>query len=321
MPEWGSVGYRMPLFFFVSGFFFRQRPFKVFLVRRLNTIFLPFLFFYVFSVLVIGMKYEIIELLFPSIDYISIGSFDEYALSITHLIDIYAPAGSDEFAAVPFNVALWFLPALFFIQLIFYGLKKHLRRSWLIVAVCGLCYLLSIVQKQHQVVGPFFLPRVMEYLIYYGSGCLFGQKLVDWLENADFRHLLGAFLVLSGLLYAVGFRQSEHLFMQHVLLNLGIGVFIPLVFIFFKAACRFPFFRVFGFFGRNSLVVLSLHLLILSILDSTWRRILPPGILGDLFTSNVIKFIIIVGFCSVSIFIFNRFFPRLVGKKDLIKLS
>jgi fucose 4-O-acetylase-like acetyltransferase len=39
---WICVGYRMPLFFFLSGIFFRRRQLKEFLKKRINTILIPF---------------------------------------------------------------------------------------------------------------------------------------------------------------------------------------------------------------------------------------------------------------------------------------
>lgn len=320
LPDWGRVLYRMPLFFFMSGFFFRQRPFKPFLVRRINTILLPLAFFYVIAVLFCVIKYEIFGSLFPSIDYVYIGGFKEYTFAFTRLIDIFPRSEIVELMS-PFTVnsALWFLVALFNIQLIYYGLRKCIYSGWLLVAICCLCYVISAYMIQYNMTGPFYLPRTMQYLFYYALGQMFGRKLIDLMDNTKTKYLYIVFVVFCGVLYGLGFLQSENLVFYHILLNVKIAVFIPLVFIFFRMVYKFPLLRIFSFFGRNSLVVFVLHAMVISIFEAM-ARMVPLEIFTNVPVRSVAEFIFILLTCYAGILIFNRYFPWMVGKKELITL-
>ena len=44
-PQWYNVTYINALFFFLSGFFFKEEPFPKFLNKKFRTIIIPFLFF------------------------------------------------------------------------------------------------------------------------------------------------------------------------------------------------------------------------------------------------------------------------------------
>lgn len=48
-PQWYNVTYINALFFFLSGFFFKEEPFPAFLKKKVKTLIIPFTFFYLLS--------------------------------------------------------------------------------------------------------------------------------------------------------------------------------------------------------------------------------------------------------------------------------
>ena len=56
-PQWYNVSYINALFFFLSGFFFKEEPFPVFFKKKIKTLIIPFTFFYLFLPYIIPLSY------------------------------------------------------------------------------------------------------------------------------------------------------------------------------------------------------------------------------------------------------------------------
>lgn len=179
--SWLNIPYRMPLFFFISGFFFRPRPWGEFFMRRVQTLLVPYVFFYAVSAALCLVKYEVVSQLLPTVEY-QHKSFTEYMFNP----DVV-------------NCALWFLWALFEIQMIFWALKKWVRRSWLIVAVCAGCYVLSLEPMRQGAT----MPPVMQFIVWYALGEIFARRMVEWLAGLDVRRSFSLSAGLAAGLYGV----------------------------------------------------------------------------------------------------------------------
>lgn len=51
MPSWITLPYYMPIFCFVSGVFFREKPWHELIAAKARTLLVPFLTFYLFTLL------------------------------------------------------------------------------------------------------------------------------------------------------------------------------------------------------------------------------------------------------------------------------
>ena len=120
----GMVSMRIPLYFVLSGLFFKDYGgLREFVVKKLNRLLLPFMFFYLFGY---GIYY-FINILFPNAGIY--GVFDVYG--ILSFVD----------KRVYFNGPIWFLLALFWANLIFcivsLNVKKEYVRALLVLLIAS----------------------------------------------------------------------------------------------------------------------------------------------------------------------------------------
>lgn len=134
-PPWLTT-FRMPLYFMLSGIFFSSYgSFKIFLVKKLNSLLVPFAVMWLLAVGYIYLHYP-------------------------------EPAKIDP---LKFNVAIWFLIALFEVGVVYYFISL-IPKEWmkcllvLIISVSG--YLL----QEFKVSFPYYLDSAMTALVFYYIG-------------------------------------------------------------------------------------------------------------------------------------------------------
>lgn len=96
--------FHVPVFFIISGAFFKSRPFADFVRRRLKALLIPYLVFATLSTL----YWLVIERRFR----------DDFTSPLSVVANVFFMSGGSE--AYSQNAALWFLPALFVAEIIFY---------------------------------------------------------------------------------------------------------------------------------------------------------------------------------------------------------
>lgn len=156
--------WHMPLFFILSGYFFKMKPMDVLLKNNLRTLFIP----YLLTALVIFLFALLYEILGRS-------GFD----ALHYFIAIFVGSGSPK--AVPLseysNGAIWFLLALFWCRLIFNGLllvtrgnERVLFLSSFGVAIVGIC-------ASRYVFIPTNLLQGMGALLFFSTGFAVKKRL------------------------------------------------------------------------------------------------------------------------------------------------
>jgi acyltransferase len=150
--------FHMPLFFIISGFFMKaDKAFKLFAMKNLRKLMLPYLIF-----AIIGLGIEIIkrELLHrPHLDY------------VPKLIDILLKMDMDALMHT-YGLVLWFLPALFWGRLFLFLLLKYVKNDLLIffVGVGLLVFSLSVDL-------PFGIDDGMNAVFWLCCGNIFFRRL------------------------------------------------------------------------------------------------------------------------------------------------
>ncbi len=149
--------YHVPLFFFVSGFFVtrnREQSFLKSIWKKVKSLILPYIFFALISTFLyyLHFGYSFIEL---------ISVLKPYLFGIRNQLT---------------DVALWFLPCLFMVFLIFEILYRTIKKIWIILII-SIVFILF---------GGFFLPKEPSWffnldtallnLFYFVLGSLFFQK-------------------------------------------------------------------------------------------------------------------------------------------------
>ena len=127
--------FHMPLFFSISGMFFKSyESFLIFTKKKTNSLFIPFLFFYV-----------VFSIIIPYIT-ILVGGHYPYINNQTRLTELIFDFYQNDCQLV--NGALWFMLCLFEINFISYYLHAHIKNEkyiYLISTIIGfsgllLCY-------------------------------------------------------------------------------------------------------------------------------------------------------------------------------------
>jgi acyltransferase len=148
--QWWIWSFHLPLFFFISGYFFsfnRYPNILSFLQKRARGLLLPYLFFSMFVLL----GYYILD---PS----------HFSLEV----EVFIKHGWG-------GIALWFIPVLFLTELLYYQMNRLLSGKYvflflLLLSLIG--YTLSI----HQVSFPYKVHVVLSSIFFYGVGNMLRRK-------------------------------------------------------------------------------------------------------------------------------------------------
>ena len=156
--------FRMPLYFMLSGLFFKSyENFKSFLVRKVNKLLIPFLFFYITS-----------SILFP-IALQSVGL--KVKNSVTGISSLWAFITPEHFT----NMPIWFLLCLFIVNVIFYGfylLSKRLSEKYSTIILIALTVTSGVLGYTLSWGGnlPMFIDSSLSAMPFFLVGYLMKQK-------------------------------------------------------------------------------------------------------------------------------------------------
>jgi acyltransferase len=327
--------FHMPLFFFVSGFLFNFVKYSestvTFIKGRFRSLIVPYFAFAVLTCLF----YLLLDKAFQP----KVTNFDFFEASVPYMIySILYALGP----MISFNPPLWFLTCLFVTELLFYWLAKGYY--WQTGQLAILLTISGIVGYLYSIYVPIRLPWntdvALTAVVFYGAGNIF-RKFIESIEGfkVDFGlpksgsgfnsmpllvdNFMPVFFILVSLLYFVYLLEFPTDKINMNVLKYGnffsfylfafSGIF-TYVFIFKKIGSL----KVLEFYGRNSLIVLSLHFIMKDILTKLSDIII--GIQLDCFccTSSVALTLTVLNLLSLVpiIYLINKYFPFLVGKKS-----
>lgn len=283
--------YHVPIFFFLSGVFYKQRLWPDFIKTITKSLLVPFIFFYILSYpLCIGLFVW---------QHGNIQGFNWLSI-----LDIFHIA-SDDRNYLSINVALWFLICLFFVELYYFFIRKlQTTYVWIIIALLLCCS--SLILK---IPSPFMMNKALCWIVFYAVGDLYGKKIITIIKQTNRRRRLffiGVYVYIIAMIlrHLIGVK-----FINDILWSLKAFSFIFICLSLFYLLDEKKL-RILRFFGKNSLIVLGTHIPILYIveygisffwgLSNDWTELLCV----------IITLIIIVPI----ILIINRYFPGIVGK-------
>ena len=297
--------FHMPMFFFVSGFFFKRKTvqemsFCSFLKKKMRSLLIPYLFF--------GIVHFII--------YTLLYGFS--AEPLLHLVWI----NTDK---LPIAGALWFLTALFFTDVLYFLLDRYLTNKYAKGVVLLLLSLTGCFANLLPFALPFGLGASLASLLIYEMGYLtktFSEKKVVsfalQLPWYCFLPLAGITAVLIFLNGYINMRIGSYGFVPLFYLNVLLAVLVLLNFakyLFTLFQTRFPNNYLIGI-GRNSIVYLGLNQLFILLFRFLAVQVqLPVGGIGVIAS----KLFILVG-CMVMLYLCEKLFTKtklkvLIGNK------
>ena len=299
-PGFVDFSFRIPLFFFASGIFFKPYPWKKFWRKKFNQLFVPFILFY--------LIYYFYLIITNSLKYHDFSSFD-----YSCIFDVFKTYSVNESFTV--NPPLWFICALINLQLLLYitsGLNKWLLIGLSVIITClGLIYIQNIPT-------PFMIGRSLRYFIYYVAGYVFGKDLIKELENNIHTTIIGlaSILILALILISKTYFNSFSSYSTELTNCIEIFSIILILFVVFKIIYKVPLMYPFKYFGMNSYIVFGMH----EIYHTTIRIIMQNTIGEITIFLGIIQTLITLALLWPTIWLFNKYIPVLVGKKELIKV-
>lgn len=240
-PDFGN--YRNPIFFFASGIFFKLTDFSSFFSKRVRTIVIPFLFFYILSIP--------FRFLVDLWDYRSI-----YAFDWNRILDIFKII--DRFDYLSLNVPLWFLLTLLIIQ----SMSLLLLRLPNTVIILLACIAIFFKQQLEQWPTLFMINNAFYWFAFFAVGFVIGKPLIKLLSLRNRRlqiFICSVLLVFLCVAFEKCGMNDFHEFVEHAKYLSFIVAFTAFM-SFFNGMASLEALR---FFGKNSLIVLGAHLWIL----------------------------------------------------------
>ena len=293
--------FRMPLYFFISGIFFKSyEGFFGFLLRKVNKLLIPFLFFYFSSFILMFLFSRFIPGLF------------HLPLRIEELLYIF-----QNHELIRYNPPIWFLIALFNCNILFYIVhllrQNHLHLMFIVIFVIGV---IGFSLGKFGIPLPCYLDVAMTAMPFYVCGF--------WIRRYNFflypHHRFDKSIPLLALVCIIvmyftatniGMRTNWYpgnIFQTYIAAFCGI-IFIMVV---GKSFHSIPFV---SYIGRYSVITLGIHgplfhflylFVCMYIHQSEW--------------SSILIFLLLIVICRLVTPVFVKVFPHLVAQKNLIKI-
>lgn len=300
--------YTMPLFFTVSGIFYRESDsFLTFCKKKANKLLIPFVSFYLISYIAAFLKSAFLG--------------DEFDfLSIKRVLQEWIPGS---------NGAIWFLICLFICSLSFYGIHNIANRSHFKLAVItvlsaaiGACGFYFGINKINL---PFWIDSAMTAIPFFTFGFILKNRL-NFFECQTKRHLNLAvsivLLIICGL-YGKQYVLGTNTFGDNSIFSFYISCFCGVIAILLLSKnlswCKFL-----SYLGKNSLIILITHQLLLYLFVNRIIVIVAEyaGSLGSVVSSLSVLFMALLFIASYFILIpmLSKIAPYSCARKNLIKL-
>lgn len=287
---------RMPLYFILSGLFFKTYgDFVGFTIKKTNKILIPFLFFYFIAY---------------ALFYLLQWYKPEYLVTEANgILDIF---NNRQY----FNGPIWFLLALYWCGLIFAGIttfvKNDFKRVLATVAIGGVGILLG----RFDIILPAFIDVAFTALPFYSLGYYLKQTPVLYPNKYDkfnFLFVIIFYLVSFIISQTASFRLSFHYNgTDGILFGYTLAITSVMAILYLcKIIKRLP---VVSYLGRYSLIVLCTHHMIYRPLSVIFNK-MPYEFMHTGWFLAVSTLLV----CWALIPLCIRFIPYFVAQKDLIR--
>ncbi len=291
--------FRMPLYFFLSGLFFKQYGGMLdFIRRKTNKLLIPFLFFMIsYALLCMFLaKYNIVE-------------NPEKFWGWNNFTSLYHEEVK--------NGPIWFLLCLFIVNIYFYiifTISKRLgsKYVWLIIIISIILGTVGYILGKHHVEWPLYTDTALTALPYFCLGYILNRKTNFLRPNKSDRYIfimiIAAAIILA--LFSKPVIYSNNFYETSLLATYACGIAGTLgVIMISKIIKHLP---LITFIGRYSIVILCTHQPIAQIFITVLGKTMKKGEFMDLTV-----FILTVITCGLITPLMVRYLPHVTAQKDV----
>jgi len=308
----GEVGlkiFRMPLYFFLSGLFFKEyEGFYGFIKRKVNKLLIPFTFFFLTC-----------SVLLPNLlNYIGVPLRNEGLLGWKSLFVLF-----DAHQRVFSNGPIWFLLCLFIMNILFYGVKiislkfpQKFQLTFLILVSLGFGLFGHWIGQIKQPLL-FYSDIAMSSMPFFCIGYIFNRHTSILIPNRSDKYIL-LWILLLGIYtfaFAGGVSYINNSYCNpFIMYSCGISGTLMTIFI-AKVLHKLP---LISYFGRYSIIILCTHQLLLTVIVNVVKK-LPwdlgaPLLVVLVMVVTFLLYLFIIPFCL-------KFLPHVTAQKDVIPIE
>ena len=286
--------------FFVSGILYKPYEWNVFWRKKINQLIIPFCFFYIL--------YYIFLL---AINYAKYHSVDNVIYSIMDVIKLYT--GNEAFIV---NYPLWFICAIICMQLVMYVIEKIIKTKIPLLIIAFIISTIGFFYIQW-IPTPFMFGRSLPYFIFFTIGYLSKNILLSEEKLITYRNRILTISIITLLLSFIPQISNANPFILF-LCNTIEFTSVSFLLVYFSHAIQGSFFtRVITYFGMYSLIVLGLHDMYLTIFLIMIQSLIGPMNIAY----GICNLILTCLLLCPSIYLLNKYFPQLIGKKEVLKIK
>lgn len=300
--------FAMPLYFFLSGVFFKTyEGFMGFVKRKINKLLIPFLFFFLVT-----------SCLLPFIlQAFGYGLRNENGHGWHTL---YAFIWPETFS----NEPLWFLLCLFLVNILFYAIhsisfkiaKRPMMCSFLLTMLCGVT---GFYLARLQINLPMYIDTTLSAMPFFFMGFSYNHFVIHGKprnENRKYNvvQIIVLFAVTFYLSRAGRVEYSSNYFGSLSFLTVYIGGLSGTIAVLLvsKILNKLP---LISYWGRYSIMILCTHILVMDVVSA----------LIKMFVSNVSVAIFLTTFCvmlcyQIIIPLMKKYMPHVTAQKDLLPI-
>jgi acyltransferase len=285
--------FHMPLFFFIGGYLYSSKiiPFKTFLVKKIRTIYIPYLIFGVYSLYLLTPNFNS-KILIEAFPYLLLGG--KYILNGWYYEGLA-------------NNPLWYLPCFLLVNIIFYFVRKIPgSKSTIIVSLVlsAIGYGLSLTDYR---MFPFSLDTALVAIFFFMVG--FESKSFSFSKERFYPFIIVATAMIN---FWLSLNFDRIMMISNNYPEFAVLFTMPFLGIttYFLAAMMIRQNKILEYIGKNSLIFFSFNYPLMIKL-STVGKLLQVNLFGSLLFS----FIQIVTIVPI-VFVLTKFFPFLLGKSQ-----
>lgn len=290
--------FRIPLYFFLSGLFFKSYDgFSDFLRKKTNNLIVTLLFFHFLCFILKYPFVEFIQSIRPDINL----NFNFHDIIPPFLGRHWKTAG-----------ALWFLEALFLVNLIFYLFQKYLSKRLIIIAVFISSIIGYVLMKRH-IILPFEGDIALVGLPYFLLGFFIKER---GLQNPTKYDKWGYATFIPCSIFVYYFSEDINFLYQGVpnYLLLYLVPFVAILSLFWLCK-NLKYVPLICYYGRYSIIILGTHQLHILYTYFIIRSIYP--IEGNFMSLSI--FVVVMALEVFVIMFMKKYFPKFTAQEELFK--